>query len=139
MDWLPYSVIMVETSGSASLTPRQACSVEAAARRSGLGVVVVMMSSRLDLSDNTTCYLINSDLNIQFYSVNFTSLGHNTSLGPTDSYITHSSSLSHYAETFLRTPNLVNNMVAPHKADVLRFKSNMYRVFLIKSSSTLTC
>ena len=81
MEWLPYSVIMVETSGSASLDPRQACSVEAAARRSGLGVVVVMMSERLDLTDNTTCFLINSDLNIQFYTVNLTRLALNTSIG----------------------------------------------------------
>ena len=81
MDWLPYSVIMVETSGSASLDPRQACSVEAAARRSGLGVVVVMVSERLDLTDNTTCFLLNSDLNIQFYTVNLTSLARNTSIG----------------------------------------------------------
>ena len=78
---LPRSVLMVETSGSASLNPRQACSVEAAARRSGLGVVVVMMSPRLDLTDNTTCYLVNSHLNIQFYSVNLTSLARNTPLG----------------------------------------------------------
>ena len=72
---------MVETTGLASLDPRQACSVEAAARRSGLGVVVVMMTERLDLTDNTTCYLINSYDNIQFFTVNLTSLGHNTSLG----------------------------------------------------------
>ena len=72
---------MVETSGYGFLDPRQACSVEAAARRSGLGVVVVMMSSRLDLTDNTTCYLINTELNIQFYSVNLTNLARNTSLG----------------------------------------------------------
>ena len=78
---MPYSVIMVETSGSASLDPRQACSVESAALRSGLGVVVVMMSERLDLTDNTTCFLINSDLNIQFYTVNLTRLALNTSIG----------------------------------------------------------
>ena len=78
---MPYSVIMVETSGSASLDPRQACSVEAAARRSGLGVVVVMMSERLDLTDNTTCFLINSDLNIQFFTVNLKRLAFNTSIG----------------------------------------------------------
>ena len=87
-DSLPRSVIMVETSGSPSLNPRQACSVEAAARRSGLGVVVVMMTERLDLTDNTTCYLVNSGLNIQFYSVNLTNLGRNTPLGLTSiSYV----------------------------------------------------
>ena len=78
---MPYSVIMVETSGSASLDPRQACSVESAALRSGLGVVVVMMSERLDLTDNSTCFLINSYDNIQVYTVNLTNLGRNTSLG----------------------------------------------------------
>ena len=72
---------MVETSGSPSLDPRQACSVEAAARRSGLGVVVVMVSERLDLTDNTTCFLLNSDLNIEFYTVNLTRLAFNTSIG----------------------------------------------------------
>ena len=81
MEWLPYSVIMVETSGSVSLNPRQACSVEAAARRSGLGVVVVMMTERLDLTDNTTCFLLNSYDNIQFYTVNLTRLALNTSIG----------------------------------------------------------
>ena len=81
LDSLPRSVIMVETSGKGSLDPRQACSVEAAAKRSGLGVVVVMTSGRLDLTDNTTCYLVNSHLNIQFYAVNLTNLGRNTSIG----------------------------------------------------------
>ena len=55
--------------------------MEAAARRSGLGVVVVMMNEKLDLTDNTICFLLSSDLDIQFYSVNLTSLGRNTSLG----------------------------------------------------------
>ena len=81
VDWLPRSVFMVETTGLASLDPRQACSVEAAARRSGLGVVVVMMSERLDLTDNSTCFLINSYENIQIFSVNLTNLGRNTPLG----------------------------------------------------------
>ena len=72
---------MVETSGSASLDPRQACSVEAAAQRSGLEGVVGMMSERLDLIDNTTCFLVNSYDNIKFYSVNLTNLARNTSLG----------------------------------------------------------
>ena len=81
MDSIPRSVIMVETTGLASLDARQACCVESAARRSGLGVVVVMMSERLDLTDNTTCFLLNSYDNIQFYSVNLTNLGRNTSTG----------------------------------------------------------
>ena len=44
---LPYSVIMVETSGRPRLSPRQACAVESAARRSGLQVTLVMVSSQL--------------------------------------------------------------------------------------------
>ena len=40
-----------------------------------------MTSGRLDLTDNTTCYLVNSHLNIQFYAVNLTNLGRNTSIG----------------------------------------------------------
>ena len=72
---------MVETSGSARLDPRQACSVEAAALRSGLGVVVVMTGGRLDLTDNTTCCLTKSHLNIQFFTVNLASLGRQTALG----------------------------------------------------------
>ena len=72
---------MVETSGSARLDPRQACSVEAAALRSGLGVVVVMTGGRLDLTDNTTCCLTKSHLNIQFFTVNLTRLALNTSIG----------------------------------------------------------
>ena len=72
---------MVETTGLASLDPRQACSVESAARRSGLGVVVVMLSERLDLTDNSTCYLIHSHENIQIFTVDLANLGRNTSLG----------------------------------------------------------
>ena len=46
-----------------------------------------MTSGRLDLTDNTTCYLTNSGLDIQFYSVNLTNLGRNTSLGQHQSEI----------------------------------------------------
>ena len=46
-----------------------------------MGVVVVMMSDRLDLTDNTTCFLLNSYDNIQFYTVNLTNLGRNTAIG----------------------------------------------------------
>ena len=51
--------------------------------RSGLGVVVVMLSSSLELTDNTTCQLLHSSPNIQFYGVNLTNLAVNTSLGRT--------------------------------------------------------
>merc|ERR1719510_1932567 len=63
-----------------------------------------MTSGRLDLTDNTTCYLTNSGLDIQFYTVNLTNLGRNTSI-----------------ESFLRTPDLLNNMIAAHKSDILRY------------------
>ena len=119
LDSLPRSVIMVETSGKGSLDPRQACSVEAAAKRSGLGVVVVMTSGRLDLTDNTTCYLVNSHLNIQFYAANLTNLGRNTSIGQymNSCQAPHNSLIT---ETFLRTPDLLSKMIAAHKSDILR-------------------
>ena len=59
---LDHGIIMVETSGRARLSPRQACSVESAARRSGLPVNLILLSSQLDLTDNTTCQLVSSDI-----------------------------------------------------------------------------
>ena len=55
--------------------------MESAARRSGLDVVVVMMSESLLLTDNTTCQLATQYNNIHFYSVNITNLARNTSIG----------------------------------------------------------
>ena len=55
--------------------------MEAAARRSGLGVLVVMLSEKLLLEDNTTCHLATSHHNIQFYTVNITKLALGTAIG----------------------------------------------------------
>ena len=57
---LPTGLFMMETSGRAKLTARQACAVESAAYRSGLAVYVVMFSDNLQLKDNTTCQLYRS-------------------------------------------------------------------------------
>ena len=79
---LPYSVIMVETSGRPRLSPRQACAVESAARRSGLQVTLVMVSSQLDLADNTTCHLVNSDVShkIKIFTVDMERISRETPL-----------------------------------------------------------
>ena len=77
---IPYSVIMVETSGRPRLSPRQACAVESAARRSGLQVTLVMVSSQLDLADNTTCHLVNSDIShkIKIFTVDMENISRET-------------------------------------------------------------
>ena len=61
---------MMETSGRGTLSARYACAVESAAMSSGLAVHLVMFSSQLDLSDNTTCQLYMSKNNIKFYTIN---------------------------------------------------------------------
>lgn len=48
-------VFLLETSGRATLGPRQACAVESAARAANVSVVVMVYSPFLDLADNTTC------------------------------------------------------------------------------------
>ena len=77
---IPYSVIMVETSGRPRLSPRQACAAESAARRSGLQVTLVMVSSQLDLADNTTCHLVNSDIShkIKIFTVDMENISRET-------------------------------------------------------------
>ena len=60
---------------------RQACAIESAALRSGLEVLVVLTAKKLLLDDNTTCQLYMSrHKNIHFYTLNITSLAHNTPL-----------------------------------------------------------
>ena len=92
-----HSVLMVETSGRGRLTGRQACAVESAARRfakvvisiyfyfpcfrSGMAVNVVLLSPQLNLTDNTTCQLVNSGLDINFYTIDIESSTHGTPLG----------------------------------------------------------
>ena len=71
---LPYGLLMIETSSSATISPRQACAVESGARQGGLEVNMVMTSPFLDLSDNTTCYIYASNLNINFFYFNTSTL-----------------------------------------------------------------
>ena len=82
VDSLAHGILMVETSGRKTLYPRQACALESAVRRSGLPVTLVMMTSELDLSDNTTCQLIMSSVtsNISIFTVNPDTLALNTPL-----------------------------------------------------------
>ena len=98
---LDTALFMMETSGGSTLTPRQACGVESAARKvavilitiyccynvtvvpqSGLHVHLLVMSGSLDLRDNTTCWLASSSasLPLSIHSVNLTSLAHQTPL-----------------------------------------------------------
>ena len=99
---LAHSVLMMETSGRGRLTGRQACAVESAARRfqeqkhksfivyiffdytsfrSGMAVNVVLLSPQLNLTDNTTCQLVNSGLNINFFTIDIESITEDTPLG----------------------------------------------------------
>ena len=55
MPSLPYGIFLVESSGRAGLSARQACAVESAARRAGLPVHLVLTTPVLALADNTTC------------------------------------------------------------------------------------
>ena len=48
-------LFMLETSGRDRLTGRQACAVESAAARSGLQVVLILLSSSLSLRDILHC------------------------------------------------------------------------------------
>ena len=53
------NIFFIETSPKEVITPREACSLESAARNSGLHVVMVRAGKVLDKSDNTTCQLLN--------------------------------------------------------------------------------
>ena len=87
---------MVETSGRAVISPRQACSVESAARRSGLPVNLILLSSELDLTDNTTCQLVRSDIRdkINVFTVNLDNISKHT---PLEGFFS--------SEDLLRSPN----------------------------------
>ena len=117
---------MVETSGSGSLDPRQACSVEAAARSSG-GVVVVMTSQRLHLTDNTTCFLLNSLSNVQFYTVNFTNLGLNTALGQ-HRFVSSSVPVQSYCRNF---PQFLSSVGCP-QVNIDGYKGEKVLIILLK-------
>ena len=53
------NIFFIETSEKEVITPREACSIESAARNSDLSVVMVRAGKVLDKSDNTTCQMIN--------------------------------------------------------------------------------
>lgn len=78
------NIFFIESSPKEVVTPREACTLESAARNSGLNIVMVRAGQSLDLSDNTTCQLVN--MNDQFgeainiYYVDFSSLAAGTSL-----------------------------------------------------------
>lgn len=83
---------------------RQACSVESAARRSGLSVNVIMFSKVLHLKDNATCNLYKSNFPIKFYSIDLDTFTQDTPL-----------------ELFFSSSKLSNSEYsAVHKADALR-------------------
>ncbi|TRY75562.1 hypothetical protein TCAL_04526, partial [Tigriopus californicus] len=50
-------IFLLETSGRATLNPRQACAIESALRFTNLNVFVLIRSPFLNLSDVTTCHL----------------------------------------------------------------------------------
>jgi len=62
-------MFFIETSGRSHLNPRQSCSVESAAKESGLKVVVLLKSPILSLEFNVSCHLYAQD-NISFYTIN---------------------------------------------------------------------
>jgi len=53
------NIFFIETSPKEVITPREACSLESAAGNSGLHVVMVRTGKALDMSDNTTCHIVN--------------------------------------------------------------------------------
>ena len=51
------NIFMIESSPKETLSSREACALESAARNSELQVVMVRVGQLLDLQDNTTCQL----------------------------------------------------------------------------------
>ena len=51
------NIFMIESSPKETLSSREGCALESAARNSELGVVMVRVGEMLDLGDNTTCQL----------------------------------------------------------------------------------
>lgn len=77
---LKNQMFFLETSGRSKLSPRQACSVESAAKFSNLHSQVLMLSDMLDLNDNSTCYLHQSVSNVSFYKIDLQTIYENTPL-----------------------------------------------------------
>ena len=51
------NIFMIESSPKETLSSREGCALESAARNSELAVVMVRLGQMLDLRDNTTCQL----------------------------------------------------------------------------------
>ena len=62
-------MFFLETSGRSWITPREACCLESASRMSNLQVTVLLISSFLDLNENSSCYLFQQYPNIHFYTI----------------------------------------------------------------------
>eukprot|EP00092_Neocalanus_flemingeri_P102797 GFUD01131504.1.p1 GENE.GFUD01131504.1~~GFUD01131504.1.p1 ORF type:complete len:381 (-),score=72.29 GFUD01131504.1:121-1263(-) len=77
---LDQQMFFLETSGRSSLSPRQACSVESAAKLSNLHIQVILLSATLDLMDNSTCYLYQTASNVSFYTIDMKTIFVNTPL-----------------------------------------------------------
>ena len=77
---LENQMFFLETSGRSKLSPRQACSVESAAKFSNLHAQVLLLSDKLDLTDNSTCYLHQSVSNVSFYQIDLQTMYENTPL-----------------------------------------------------------
>ena len=101
-------LFLMETSGRARLTGRQACAVESAASRSGLQVVLILLSGHLDLRDNTTCSLTRSRPEIKFYTVDLETIGRDTPLGNHHSYHSNTAAMDKVFHK-TRTPGPFNH------------------------------
>ena len=77
---LKNQMVFLETSGRSKMSPRQACSVESAAKFSNLQAQVIMLSDMLDLTDNSTCYLHQTVSNVSFYKIDLQTIDENTLL-----------------------------------------------------------
>ena len=98
-------MFFIESSGRTKLSPRQACSVESAARFSRLQVQVILLSDTLDLTDNSTCNLFTSQqINIGFWKADLATFYEGTPL----QHLVKS-------EIFLKSPHHVT-----HQSDAMR-------------------
>ena len=74
-----HQAFFLETSGKSYLTGRQACSVESAAKASGLSLKVIFKSRYVDLAKSKSfCDLYLIYQNVQFYTIDFGELFENT-------------------------------------------------------------
>jgi len=73
-------MFFLETSGKSRLSPRQSCSIESAAKFSNMHVRVILLNNTLDLTDNSTCYLYKTVPNVEFYTVDLSTIFEDTPL-----------------------------------------------------------